>query len=68
MNIRILQGIEGTKQATGIAVIIDVFRAFTTEIYLMKNHAKKIIPVADLDFVYNYKKSGCYFNWFSSRT
>ena len=29
MNIKILQLIEGAKQATGLAVIIDVFRAFT---------------------------------------
>ena len=29
MNIKILQLIEGAKQATGLTVIIDVFRAFT---------------------------------------
>ena len=56
MKIRILQGIEGAKQATGVAVIIDVFRAFTVETYLMKNRASKIIPVGDLDFVYDYQK------------
>jgi len=57
MKIRILQGIEGAKQATGVAVIIDVFRAFTVETYLMKNRARKIIPVGDLDFVYKYQKN-----------
>ncbi|MBQ7892018.1 MAG: 2-phosphosulfolactate phosphatase [Erysipelotrichaceae bacterium] len=57
MKIRILQGIEGAKQATGVAVIIDVFRAFTVETYLMKNRASKIIPVGDLDFVYKYQKN-----------
>ena len=56
MKIHILQGIEGAKQATGVAVIIDVFRAFTVETYLMKNHAHKIIPVADVNYVYSYKK------------
>lgn len=56
MKIRILQGIEGAKQATGVAVIIDVFRAFTVETYLMKNRASKIIPVGNLDFVYDYQK------------
>ena len=56
MKINILQGIEGAKQAKGVAVIIDVFRAFTVEMYLMKNQAYKIIPVADLDYVYSYKQ------------
>ena len=56
MKINILQGIEGAKQAKGIAVIIDVFRAFTVEMYLMKNNAKKIIPIADLEYVYSFKK------------
>ena len=55
MKVNILQGIEGAKQAKGVAVIIDVFRAFTVETYLMKNHAYKIIPVGDVDFVYSYK-------------
>ena len=40
MNIKILHMIEGAKQATGCAVIIDVFRAFTVEAYLMQNNAK----------------------------
>ena len=35
MNIRILHGLEGAKQAIGVTVIIDVFRAFTVEMYLM---------------------------------
>lgn len=48
MNIKILHMIEGAKQATGLAVIIDVFRAFTVEAYLMNNGAEKIIPVGDM--------------------
>lgn len=55
MNIKILHMIEGAKEATGIAVIIDVFRAFTVEAYLMNNGAKKIIPVGDMEIAYNYK-------------
>ena len=57
MNIKILQGIEGAKKARGIAVIIDVFRAFTVEAYLMNNGAKKIIPVADKELAYDYKNN-----------
>ncbi len=47
MNIKILQLIEGAKQATGTAVIIDVFRAFTVEAYLVNNGVQKLIPVGD---------------------
>lgn len=56
MNIKILQLIEGAKQATGLAVIIDVFRAFTVEAYLVNNGAKKLIPVGDKQIAYDYKE------------
>ena len=56
MNIKILHMVEGAKQATGLTVIIDVFRAFTVEAYLMNNGADKIIPVGDAEIAYNYKK------------
>ena len=53
MNIKIVNDAE---QATGLAVIIDVFRAFTVEPYLINNGAKKLIPVGDMQIAYNYKK------------
>ena len=53
MNIKI---VNNAKDATGLAVIIDVFRAFTVEAYLMNNGAKKIIPVGDIKTAYQYKK------------
>lgn len=56
MNIKILHMVEGAKEATGITVIIDVFRAFTVEAYLISNGASKIIPVGELQFVYDYKE------------
>lgn len=55
MNIQILHLIEGARQATGLTVIIDVFRAFTVEAYLMRNHAEKIIPVGDVETAFAYK-------------
>lgn len=55
MNIRILQLIEGAQAAKGLTVIIDVFRAYTVELYLMRNHAARIIPVADVQFAFDYK-------------
>ena len=57
MNIRILHMIEGAKAARGIAVIIDVFRAFTVETYLMRGGAAKIIPVGDVQIARDYYAS-----------
>lgn len=57
MNIQILHLIDGAKQAKGLTVIIDVFRAFTVETYLMKNHAARIIPVSSVDFAFAYKQA-----------
>lgn len=56
MNIKILHMVDGAKNATGITVIIDVFRAFTVEAYLMNNGAKKLIPVGDMQIAYDYKE------------
>ena len=41
MEIRILRLLEGAKQAEGLAVIIDVFRAFSLEAYLYSMDAAK---------------------------
>lgn len=57
MDIKILHMVEGAKEARGVAVIIDVFRAFTVEAYLMNNGAGKIIPVGDMNLAYDYKKA-----------
>lgn len=48
--------VEGAREATGVAVIIDVFRAFTVEAYLMNNGADRVIPVGDMQIAYDYKK------------
>lgn len=56
MDIRILHLVDGAKEARGTTVIIDVFRAFTVETYLMRNHAAKIIPVSGVDFAFDYRK------------
>ena len=57
MNIKILHMIEGAKQATGVTVVIDVFRAFSVEAYLMNSNVKKIIPVGDMQIAHDYKKN-----------
>ncbi|MFZ5519186.1 MAG: 2-phosphosulfolactate phosphatase [Candidatus Zhuqueibacterota bacterium] len=56
MTIKILELITGAKQAAGLTVIIDVFRAFTTECYVFNNGAEKIFPVGDIDIAYRLKK------------
>ena len=57
MNVQILQLIEGAKKATGVTVVIDVFRAMTVESHLYSLGAEKIIPVGDIEAAYNYKKA-----------
>lgn len=56
MKVDILHLLEGARQAQGITVIIDVFRAFTTACYIMRNHPKKLIAVGDIQLAYDYKK------------
>lgn len=56
MNIRILHLIEGAKEARGLTVIIDVFRAFSQESYLLSKGADKIIPVVDVDLAHRLKQ------------
>ena len=49
MEVRQLSLIEGARAATGTAVIIDVFRAFTTAAFVIANGAETILPVGDVD-------------------
>lgn len=56
MNIQILHMIPGARAATGLTVIIDVFRAFTVETYLMRGNAHRIYPVGDVQTAFDYKE------------
>jgi 2-phosphosulfolactate phosphatase len=56
MNITIHHFLRGAQNATGLTVIIDVFRAFSTACYVFANGAEKIIPVGDLETAYRLKK------------
>lgn len=47
--------LEGARAAKGLAVVIDVFRAFSVEAYLLARGAKKVIPVADEALAYRLK-------------
>lgn len=56
MEVNIKSCLEGTKEAEGISVIIDVFRASNTIIACLCQGAEYIIPVGGLDEAYNLKK------------
>ena len=49
MEVQILHLIEGAKQAEGLTVIIDVFRAFSLECYLYARGAAMIHPVGSIE-------------------
>ncbi len=46
----------GARNASGLTVIIDVFRAFSTCCYLIANGAKEIIPVGEVEKARNIKE------------
>lgn len=56
MNINILHMIDGLEDAKGIAVIIDVFRAFSVEAYIVNNNVQTLIAVGDKQIAYDYKE------------
>jgi len=47
VNVRITRFVEGARDATGHAVIVDVFRAFTTAAFCVAAGAREIVLVAD---------------------
>ncbi len=49
MNIQILHMLEGARQATGLTVIIDVFRAFSVECHAYARGARLILPVGSIE-------------------
>lgn len=49
--------IEGAKQATGLTVIIDVFRAFSLECYLYNMGVSLIRPVGTIKEAFDFKKA-----------
>lgn len=49
--------IEGARQARGLTVIIDVFRAFSLECYLYDMGVKLIRPVGTIEEAFRFKKT-----------
>ena len=56
MNVKILHLVEGARAARGLTVIIDVFRAFSVEAYLLSRGVERIIPIGDADTAYKLKR------------
>ena len=49
MRIHLYEMLEGAEQATGLTVIIDVFRAFSLECYLFSQGAERILPAGAVE-------------------
>lgn len=47
MNVEVALGLDGARAATGHAVIVDVFRAFTTAAFCVAAGAREIVLLAD---------------------
>ena len=56
MKIKILQLLDGARDARGLTVIIDVFRAFSTACYAFNAGAEKIIPIGEISEAYKLKE------------
>jgi 2-phosphosulfolactate phosphatase len=57
MQINILHLVEGARLSRGLAVIIDVFRAFSLACYLFDRGVEKIIPVGEKEQAFALKES-----------
>jgi len=55
-RIEILKYIEGARQARGLTVIIDVFRAFSLECYLYGMGASEIRPIGTIEEAWKWKE------------
>jgi len=56
MDIKIFQLLDGAKQAEGLTVIIDVFRAFSVACYAFNGGVRRIYPVGQIDLAYQMKQ------------
>jgi len=57
MQIEVLDFVEGARKARGVAVVIDVFRAFSVACYAYARGARRIIPMAGIHETLALKKA-----------
>ncbi|MBP8958988.1 MAG: 2-phosphosulfolactate phosphatase [Bacteroidales bacterium] len=55
MNIKILEFVDGARNATGLTVVIDVFRAFSVSCYAFNQGASRIIVTNSVDEAFRLK-------------
>lgn len=58
MDVRVASLLEGAQQAEGVVVIIDVYRAFTTEAIAFQKGVEKIVLVAEIDEALKLREQG----------
>src|SRR5665647_575148 len=56
MQVNIVEFVEGARRAKGVAVIIDVFRAFSVACYAFDADAARIIATEGVDEAFQLKK------------
>ncbi len=56
MDIQIHHFSEGAKKARGLAVVIDVFRAFSVACYVFDRGAREIVAVQEVDHARQLKQ------------
>ena len=56
MKVKILEFVEGARKAEGLAVIIDVFRAFSVACYVFDGGALKLIASETISDAFSLKK------------
>jgi 2-phosphosulfolactate phosphatase len=56
VNVRVTRFLDGAREATGHAVIVDVFRAFTTAAFCAAAGAREIVLVADHEIALAMKR------------
>ena len=64
MEIRILNMVEGARRATGLTVVIDVFRAFSTACYVIHKGAEQIHPVGSIESAYDLLRNNPDFQFY----
>jgi 2-phosphosulfolactate phosphatase len=58
MDVRVASLLEGAQNAEGVVVIIDVYRAFTTEAIAFQQGVEKMILVAEIDEALKLREQG----------
>lgn len=56
MKIEILEFTDGARQAEGVTVIIDVFRAFTVECYAFDSGVSRVIATSEVEKAFSLKE------------